>query len=361
MGTRSQIGGVLRQCMFEKRRSLSCDTILHNSVPLTFITNIKMVFTLSTCSNRASIALLVTALVNSTSTYYFHQCHRSKSVCAPNPSHVDVTGVTIVGSRNILRHKVSFLFVQSRLLFLSNSPIESAPGESSSASAAENSQRQDLLDKASRLRREAEDLESQLRQSRMKGERGGIATEKGLVAAEPVRDIGGSTWTFFYRFSEKPEAPDDKNDEEIEQKRVVYSGKLGLRFRSDGYTDVILHEPRPISDTGEETKMKYAAVVKAWGWDVEKSSDDGEDYLMFSVDVLIPPDDDYQQREQRFYFQAKLDREASTGIVSLKGGTVAIKQDAVQAKAIPGLWGLFSPGGILAQFRYVGDFAVRNR
>jgi hypothetical protein len=59
---------------------------------------------------------------------------------------------------------------------------------------------------------------------------------------------------------------------------------------------------------------------------------------------------------QRFYFQARQTKEKQTNIVSLSEGTVTVKQDIVQKSA---RWGLFSPAGILAQFRYVGDFVSK--
>lgn len=62
----------------------------------------------------------------------------------------------------------------------------------------------------------------------------------------------------------------------------------------------------------------------------------------------------------RCYFQARQERDGTTGSIELKEGTVTVKQDVTETKdGRPSFWGFFSPKGILARFTYVGDFVAR--
>ena len=200
-------------------------------------------------------------------------------------------------------------------------------------------ERRDLLDKASKLRQEANDLESTLDSATRR--RPG---QEARGAPEPVyQSIPGSTWELSYRFSDKPERKEGTET----APRDFFAGKLTLCMKPDGYTDIVVHEP-----SGE----KKVNILKAWGWDVETSSEDEKDYLLFSLDVKVPSSD---EEKTRFYFQARQDgADEATGVV-LKEGTITIKQDIVESGRSPGLWGFFSPKGILAEFRYVGDFIAR--
>ena len=202
-------------------------------------------------------------------------------------------------------------------------------------------QRESLLKKASKLRQEASELESALTGSRRPKE-----TSSTVPAAVVCKTLPDSVWTFSYRFSDQPESR-DKEKEEDDSKRVFYSGKLTLRLREDGYSEIISHEPRAPGNTLD--------VLKAWGWDVEVSNEDQNDYLLFSVDMNVPSNEG--ARKERFYFQAR--QESDDAGISLKEGTVTIKQDVVDSKRSPALWGLFPPRGILAEFRYVGDFVAK--
>eukprot|EP00957_Ditylum_brightwellii_P018591 1396807-Ditylum_brightwellii.AAC.2 len=65
------------------------------------------------------------------------------------------------------------------------------------------------------------------------------------------------------------------------------------------------------------------------------------------------------QSPQRVYFQARIDSVNNNDQeIVLKEGTVTIKQDLAETKKMMN-FGFFSPKGILAQFRYVGDFVAK--
>jgi len=151
-----------------------------------------------------------------------------------------------------------------------------------------------------------------------------------------------------YRFSDEPEPSDDElaADDTLQKPRRFYRGKVVLKFLRDGYTEIIEKQ-----SLGGETSN----IVKAWGWDIEESDDkDGREYLLFSIDVDIEPNG--ERKRQRFYFQARQDKDTMSQAISLSKGTVTIKKDILRKDE---RWGFFSPGGILAQFRYVGDFIAK--
>mmetsp|Transcript_19038 Transcript_19038/g.24508 ORF Transcript_19038/g.24508 Transcript_19038/m.24508 type:complete len:165 (-) Transcript_19038:174-668(-) len=139
-------------------------------------------------------------------------------------------------------------------------------------------------------------------------------------------------------FSEKPAPKDDKEDIEPSSR---FGGKLTVFFKSDGYTEIISHKP---SKDDKALKM-----VKAWGWDVENSNEDDKDYLLFSVDVQLP-----DGKKEKFYMQARQESESNS--IFFQEGTVTVKQDVSKSGS---RWGLFSPQGILAEFRFVGNFVAR--
>ena len=192
-----------------------------------------------------------------------------------------------------------------------------------------------LLERAAKLRQEATEMEATLRKKR----RVTAPPQPELYSLPVYKDVKDSIWTFSYRFSDQPEP----KEADPYVKRTFYTGRLCLKFRADGYTDIISHVP---------SSNNALDIVKAWGWDLEPSNDDRKEYLLFSVDVVVPGNDE----SRRFYFQTRQELERTC--ILLKDGTVTIKQDAADATSIPGRWGFFSPKGILAQFRYVGDFAV---
>jgi len=207
-----------------------------------------------------------------------------------------------------------------------------------------NSDSSDLLERAARLRKEIEELETKASSKRPKGEASQIVEK-----AVEYSDISDSIWTLSYRFSDQPEPSDDEDEGAMKQPRRFFRGKLTLHFRSDGYTDIVAQEALG-------TEMEKANIVKAWGWDIEESNEDGEqEYLLFSIDVGLPSSDG-EKAVRRFYFQARQDKNTISQAISLTEGTVTIKKDVLQKSA---RWGFFSPAGILAQFRYVGDFIAK--
>ena len=158
-----------------------------------------------------------------------------------------------------------------------------------------------------------------------------------------VTDLNDSTWTISYRFSRQPQTDDTKNQEN-DVILTNYPGTITLKFRSDGYTDIL--------STGTDDKLE---IQKVWGWDKEYSKDDDEYYLLFSMDVLFP-----ESSSERYYFQARVDTETNSdgsSILKLSDGTVTVKRDV--SERTKGVWGLFSVAGILTEFRQVGTFAAK--
>ena len=168
-------------------------------------------------------------------------------------------------------------------------------------------------------------------------------------------DIADSIWTISYRFADDPESENDSLEKA--PLRRSFSGKLRLKFRKDGYTDLLSQES--VGSTASSCQ-----IVKAWGWDVELSKDakndfkDEEEYVLFSIDVELPPSekDDQPPVKQRYYFQTKIQRDSQTGVLSFVDGTVTVKRDILQKSS---QWAFLSPAGILAQFRYIGGFIAK--
>jgi hypothetical protein len=205
------------------------------------------------------------------------------------------------------------------------------------------------VDQAVRLRKEVEALEAAAIARRGSKERNATPITP-LTAAAEYTDVEDSVWVLSYRFSNEPESDLDDNE-----RRRFFAGKLTVKLRRDGYTDLILHE-----STGP--KSEFSAIVKTWGWDVEMSKDRIDngaesEYILFSVDFnLAPTSESADMMKERIYFQARVQRDDRTRIISFTEGTATVKRDVVQSSA---RWGLFSPTGILAQFRYVGDFVAK--
>ena len=206
-----------------------------------------------------------------------------------------------------------------------------------------------LREMASKLRQEAQAMEEQLKSTR--------STERmtpDASTSEPqYTRLGGSLWTIQYRFSSQPK--DEEDEDPSSGKPVIlpnYSGKLTIRLREDGFTDIVRHEPMGILGTVE--------IRKVWGWDKEYSQDDDMDYLLFSMDVALPDTDPkLPSAEERYYLQARVetDEQNKKNAITLKDGTVTCKKDV--AEKTEGLWSLFKVAGILSEFRYVGNFAAR--
>lgn len=220
------------------------------------------------------------------------------------------------------------------------SPMQKLASKVEQQEEEEVQKRGELLDQALRLRQEATDLETKLRTEQEGKPRN---TPEGKKPDTPVcKRIEDSVWTFTYRFSNEPES--NKEDEAEAKPRNFYRGKFTVKFRSDGYTEIVSQEP------GEPSKA--LSIVKAWGWDTETSSEDKKEYVLFSADIKLPAKDG----QERFYLQARQEREGDT--IILQEGTVTVKRDVNDSKS-PGFWGVFSGQGILAQFRYVGDFVAK--
>jgi len=205
----------------------------------------------------------------------------------------------------------------------------------------------DMLQTASRLRKEAEELEQSVR-----GKGTGDVSIKKSTAKEsiPVKSytsLQDSSWTISYRFASDAVSKDDDADVKV----TYYSGKVKIQLTDDGYTNILNEDDSPPSSSG-------LTFNKFWGWDEETSNEDDLQYVLFSADVLLPKSDpNYEKKPTRFYFQAKVDTDSSrSGEISCSDGTVTLKKDV---EPPGGFWGVFNGGGILAQFRYCGEFLMK--
>lgn len=197
----------------------------------------------------------------------------------------------------------------------------------------------DLLEKAKKLREEAQRLEQNLRESPSTNRRS-AASDAAKPASAPTK-LEDSAWTFSYRFSSQPK--DEDADGVI---LPNYAGKLTIRLTPDGYSEVV---------SNEENQLR---IGKVWGWDEELSQEDQNKYLLLSMDVQFPETDPLMaERIERCYLQARVDRDPTDGTIALKEGTVTVKKDV--SDMTKGMWGIFQVSGILTQFRYVGDFSSK--
>jgi hypothetical protein len=203
-------------------------------------------------------------------------------------------------------------------------------------------EQQQFLEKARALRDEAQQLETTLRETKPKS-----SVDVPTILKPPLKitDLKDSIWVLSYRFSSQP-----KDDNENDNNTIIlpnYSGKVTLRLKEDGYSELL---------SLADDKLQ---IPKIWGWDEEYSSDDEQEYLLFSMDVKIPKSDPSKLSDQteRFYFQARIDKDEADGAIVLQDGTVTVKKDV--AEKTKGMWGLFKVAGILTEFRYVGDFVAK--
>lgn len=200
-----------------------------------------------------------------------------------------------------------------------------------------------MLDSASKLRKELVDLQDKLDRTAT-SEKTQVAYTKPAICTS----LPDSQWILTYRFASEP--PPKDNDERDTVKRKYYSGRVSLRLSPDGYTDLIQHEP---------TGSPSIDFEKFWGWDLEESSEDKLNYLNWAATIQLPESDPNNPKEaMRFYMQARVDVDSSTKAISLADGTVTVKKDI---EPPGGFWGVFNGGGILAQFRYVGNFVGKTR
>jgi hypothetical protein len=191
-----------------------------------------------------------------------------------------------------------------------------------------------LKQSASKLREEANALRQSLNDSSFR--RKNIAPNASSQPPPPVAytSLEDSCWTLTYRFSNQPNDDDDDTNGK-DNPRINYSGTLTIKFRSDGYTDLISHEP-----AGASPRLD---IEKVWGWDEEFSNEDDETYVLFSVNA---------KSGDRYCWQARIDVNDRNEI-SLADGTVTVKRNV---KPPGGFWGVFNGAGILAQFQSVGNF-----
>lgn len=201
-----------------------------------------------------------------------------------------------------------------------------------------------LKEKASRLRKEADELEQKLRNKRKLDL---LYEQETTTPSEEksYKDIRGSCWIMSYRFASDAVPKDNDN------KISYYNGKIKIELTPDGYTNLIeCIEPR-------EENTKRLQFKKFWGWDEEISNEDNLTYVLFSADIQLPKtDSNYSEKPVRFYFQARVDKDDKSGNITLNDATVTLKKD-VQTPY--GFWGFFSGQGILAQFRYCGNFLMK--
>jgi hypothetical protein len=192
---------------------------------------------------------------------------------------------------------------------------------------------------AQKLRDEAQVLESKMDRK--------PASAPAFESPLAYTSLKESIWTLTYRFASDPNDEND-NDEEV-QPVSNYLGKLTVKLLSDGYTELLSHEP---------TGNARLELLKVWGWDKEVGEEDELDYVLFSTNIRVPDTDVAMPNEElRFYWQARVDTDRSSGALSLTDGTVTVKKDVKPPGG--GFWGVFNGGGILAQFRYVGNFAAK--
>ncbi|KAL7453309.1 hypothetical protein ACHAWC_004978 [Mediolabrus comicus] len=153
-----------------------------------------------------------------------------------------------------------------------------------------------------------------------------------------------------YRFANEPIVEEDEQkqvDEELRRQRKVYSGKVKLKFNSDGYTTNLSSSSQKQQQTGDIT------FQKVWGWDIETSDQDSYNYILFSADIITGTE------SERFYFQARVDDDRQTGALQLNDGSVTVKRD-IKLPGAGGFWGVFGGADkILAQFRQVGEFKCK--
>ena len=244
------------------------------------------------------------------------------------------------------------------IAYLHRSAMGGRSTKSRTCLSTENSRRDEKnvgnwLETASRLRKEVQEMETTMSRDEeaiRKQQKSELYSESFKQRKNKIMytSLEDSSWTMSYRFASEPTK---KDREESSPALNFYSGKVSIKFRNDGYTDIINEE-------GLENSPGLQ-IVKFWGWDMELSNEDNLEYLEFSADVLLPSSDinhDSSGKASRFYFNARVDKDSNTGEITFSDGTVTLKRD-VEPPA--GIWGIFNAGGILAQFQYCGEFLCK--
>ena len=209
----------------------------------------------------------------------------------------------------------------------------------------------ELLETALRLRKEAEAMEESIRGQKVVSSNDGNnegGPKSSAASVKTYNTLQDSVWRISYRFASDAVLKESNGKEEDDDVKVTYySGKVDIQLTDDGYTNVM----------EEHNTSKSIKFEKFWGWDEENSKEDELDYVLFSADVMLPKDDpNYTKQPIRFYFQTQVLRDSRSGEISLKDGTVTLKKDV---EPPGGFWGIFNGGGILAQFRYCGEFLMK--
>ncbi len=206
---------------------------------------------------------------------------------------------------------------------------------------------EDLLKKASLLRKEADELKAALPD---RAPDDGKTEENQIKQNKTYTSLQDSSWVLSYRFSSDAISRDGDDDENVTKNPTFYSGVVKIQLSADGYTNILEN-----NDDGSSSNISFR---KFWGWDEEESREDGDDsrFLLFSADVMLPESDpNFEKKPVRFYFQYEINR-AKSGEITLTDGTVTVKKDI---EPPGGFWGIFNAGGILAQFRYCGECLLK--
>ena len=207
-----------------------------------------------------------------------------------------------------------------------------------------------MLESASRLRREALELEAEMSKTRLSSVPSSTFN-KIMTQEKKYETLSDSKWLLTYRFSSEPYSKDSDEGSNLQ----FYAGTIPINLRSDGYTDILKEEKNE-----KKTSGKKIEFTKFWGWDEEIENEDDQNYLSFSADILFPLSDaNYSDdASRRVYFTARVDKDEKSGEITLSDGTVTLKSSY---EPLGGGWGLFNAGGILAQFQYCGEFLCKAK
>jgi len=206
------------------------------------------------------------------------------------------------------------------------------------------------------LRKEAEALEETVRGTRDAATRNREKDSKNKSEETKMKatytSLQDSKWEVSYRFASDAIKRDGSDDDQV--KPVFYSGKVKISLSEDGYTNMINSDADSTKDSSSSSGPTFE---KFWGWDEEISTEDELQYVLFSADVLLPESDpNHVEKAVRFYFQAQENIDNKSNEITLSGGTVTIKKDV---ESPGGFWSVFNSSGILAQFRYCGEFIMK--
>ncbi len=254
----------------------------------------------------------------------------------------------------ILGQKGSHSFAPEPCGWLMKNPLRKVGAAKTRYSRLQMSSNQDqndvegLLQKASLLRKEADELKAALPD---KGPDDTRKTKEEQIKENKIyKSLRDSSWVLSYRFASDAISRDGEDGESVAKNPTFYSGTIKIQLSADGYTHIL-------EDNDDESSSSIS-FRKFWGWDEEESREDGDDsrFLLFSADVMLPESDpNFEKKPVRFYFQYEINR-AKSGEINLTDGTVTVKKD-IEPPA--GFWGIFNAGGILAQFRFCGECLLK--